>query len=347
MIKVNLDATHDTWASSGALKHLYLRGFLQEDLSSELYDDFEGPLSGKRSCINEKRYSHRNVFRKIGTQNFGEESSRLSQTMRYLISDEFVMRLRALTAIEDLHADPRFYGGGITEMFPGGYLRCHRDFNIHSGTGQYRRLNLLVYLNPVWPKEWGGGIELWSPDHLTRLAAFQGCKGDAVLFETSEISFHQVPPISRSALAPRRALALYYFSNQWPYNVDHRTSTDYQLTPTQWVELIRLVFLFKTLTLDELITKIQSIIPNPWTYQKSDIPIAYNAFMKVTENFGTRRAEIIESMTAVAASLEAGRFIPSRVDGDSLWAYKLILSLSSAKTTGDPYSESYFSLSLA
>ena len=46
----------------------------------------------------------------------------------------------------------------------GGYLKIHSDFIYLRKRKLKRRLNLLLYLNETWEENWGGAIELWSPD---------------------------------------------------------------------------------------------------------------------------------------------------------------------------------------
>ena len=58
----------------------------------------------------------------------------------------------------------------------------------------------------MWDQKWGGDIELWSEDHLSLIRKIPCFSNDAALFETSEISFHQVTPISNDAKRKRRAL---------------------------------------------------------------------------------------------------------------------------------------------
>lgn len=315
--------------------------FLDSNTAQAVYNEFEYCMTSKRDSIYTKKYTHRNVFRKIGTQVY-PDNSKLGTIMKYLISEEFTSKLRMITGIEDLHADPNYYGGGITEMFPGGYLKCHKDFNKHSGTGQYRKLNLLVYLNPEWPITWGGGIQLWCPKHQKLLTHIYGSSGDAVLFETSEISYHQVPPINPSAIQPRRALALYYFSNSWPVGVAERTMTDYQLTPYQWATLIEIVFHLRAQSDDLRLESIQKCRPSPWTYQKSDIIIANACFKRITELFGSSRSQAINNLKRIGAQIEHGEDISSLDEKDHLLA-KILASLESDETKGDSYTEDSFS----
>ena len=336
------------WDASGELRHIFIRNVIAQDSAHAIFHEFEDCMESKRQALLTKRYTHRNVFRKMGTQKF-PSGSLMQSTMEYFISDQFVKRLKLITGIDDLHADPNFYGGGISEMVAGGYLKCHRDFNKHSGTGQYRRLNLLVYINPVWEEDWGGGIQLWDPKHHSLLSHFFGHGGDAVLFETSEISYHQVPPIRPSTPEPRRTLALYYFSNSWPPDVDERVYTDYQLTPQQWSLLLDQVYQARHDKFDDnsIISKIQSAKPDPWTYQKSDILLASRYLSEISalcKHYNVRLESSLGTIAELSLEIERGNKIDF-VTGSPQYLGELLsilLSMKSAETRGDSYTESCF-----
>ena len=78
---------------------------------------------------------------------------------------------------------------------PGGRLDVHVDFNVLEKRNLFRRLNILVYLNPTWHDEWGGQIELWDKDvkvcHLRSQPIINKC----LIFETSNVSYHGVAPL--------------------------------------------------------------------------------------------------------------------------------------------------------
>jgi Rps23 Pro-64 3,4-dihydroxylase Tpa1-like proline 4-hydroxylase len=77
-----------------------------------------------------------------------------------LASPEFLADVSYITGIPRLLADPKLAGGGIHVTGPHGRLDVHVDFNLMEANGWHRRLNILVYLNPVWKPGWGGEIEL-------------------------------------------------------------------------------------------------------------------------------------------------------------------------------------------
>ena len=99
---------------------------------------------------------------------------------------------------------------------PGGRLDVHVDFNYLKERALHRRLNLLLYLNPNWPEEWGGQFQLWDKDVKNCEATFAPIFNRCVIFETSEISYHGVVPVSIRAKAPRKSFAAYYYTQEAP-----------------------------------------------------------------------------------------------------------------------------------
>jgi hypothetical protein len=119
--------------------------------------------------------------------------------------------------IPDLHMET--IGGGYHCIEPGGYLQMHADFNRSPMTRNYRRLNLLIYLNDDWTDP-GGCLELWSDRGQEVVVKPEFNR--TVVFETSDHSWHGHPiPASRW----RRSVAAYFFTADPPpgYHEDHST----------------------------------------------------------------------------------------------------------------------------
>lgn len=113
--------------------------------------------------------------------------------------------LEELTGIGPLTADD--LGGGMHMTGEGGRLALHRDFNRHATLPLERRLNLLVFLNEEWEREWGGVLYLGAEREVEVLPLF----GRAVLFECGPESWHGHPdPIVGAHW--RRSLAVYYYA---------------------------------------------------------------------------------------------------------------------------------------
>ncbi|NYZ61342.1 2OG-Fe(II) oxygenase [Luteimonas deserti] len=159
-------------------------------------------------------------------------------------SPDFLQVLSRLTGIDGLLYDRWYLGGGTHENRDGMSLDPHVDFNFHPSERWHRRLNLIVYLNPVWQPEWGGCFELFRDPHATPRAdvsitpAFNRC----ALFETSERSWHgfdtiRLPP--DQAHLTRRSIALYFYTRDRPADeIADRHTTYYvkRQLPERFVE---------------------------------------------------------------------------------------------------------------
>lgn len=124
-----------------------------------------------------------------------------------LNSDEFIGRISELTGIPELLSDPKQTGAGLHSIPPGGFLKMHTDFR-YLPSGWRRRLNLLIYLSPAWRAVWGGALILGKPPASKTILPKAG---RAVLFETTDSSWHGHP---RPTLANihRRSIAVYYYT---------------------------------------------------------------------------------------------------------------------------------------
>jgi len=135
-----------------------------------------------------------------------------------LASPAFLADLYHIAGIPDLLAEEEVEGGGMHITGPGGRLDVHVDFNYLKDRRLYRRLNLLIYLNPVWDQQWGGDIQLWDKDVKSCQHAFVPMLNRCLVFETSDHSFHGVIPVAPDAPYPRISFAAYYYTREAPAN---------------------------------------------------------------------------------------------------------------------------------
>lgn len=131
-------------------------------------------------------------------------------------SRPFVKLIENITGIKGLVPDPYFLGAGIHEIKQGGHLSVHADFNHHKIMNLERRINVLIYCNKDWKKEYGGGLELWD-ERMSKLfhdivPLFNRC----VIFNTTSNSQHGNPqPIDHPLGISRKSIALYYYTATW------------------------------------------------------------------------------------------------------------------------------------
>jgi hypothetical protein len=145
----------------------------------------------------------------------------------HLNSITFLEFLSRVTGIDNLISDPRFDGGGLHQIVPGGKLGVHADFNKHRNFGLDRRLNLLLYLNKDWREEYGGHLELWNRDMSRCEGKVLPIFNRVMIFGTTDFTYHGHPdPLRCPEGMTRKSLALYYFTNGRPaeeISGDHST----------------------------------------------------------------------------------------------------------------------------
>ncbi len=156
-------------------------------------------------------------YRKHRFSVLADMPDRTREFVSCLNAPPFLQVLSEITGIENLRPDPELRGGGIHAIGRGGYLKLHTDFNWHRGLSLHRRLNLLVYLNEDWEAEWNGNIELWSADARQRIFTLAPLIGNALLFETNDISYHGHPdPLQCPEGVFRKSIAMYYYTATRP-----------------------------------------------------------------------------------------------------------------------------------
>jgi Rps23 Pro-64 3,4-dihydroxylase Tpa1-like proline 4-hydroxylase len=180
------------------------------DEVSASYPTFEkaGELGFSFKSVNERR-----KIQITDEQLFPEPAKRLKQA---LSSPEFLSTLSEISGVPKLLADDQLLGGGLHLTGPGGRLDVHVDFNLIEERKLYRRLNLLLYLNPTWKAEWGGHIQLWDRAVKDCRHDFEPKHNRCVIFETSDHSYHGVTPVAETAEFDRRSFAAYYYTEEAP-----------------------------------------------------------------------------------------------------------------------------------
>lgn len=151
-----------------------------------------------------------------------------------LSSPKFMEDLSYITGIEDLVWDPTFSGGGMHQTARNGWLDVHADFNFNDELQLHRRLNILIYLNPVWEESWGGLLELWDKDVKVRHHSFAPSFNRCVVFTTSSTSFHGVTALECPEGKQRCSFAAYYYTREAPPGWDGtRHSTIFRTRPDE------------------------------------------------------------------------------------------------------------------
>jgi Rps23 Pro-64 3,4-dihydroxylase Tpa1-like proline 4-hydroxylase len=139
-----------------------------------------------------------------------------SFVMEYLNSSEFIKYLEELTGHPKLFRDPMLMGGGVHRIKKGGKLSVHVDYNQHPYSGKKRVLNLLIYLNEFWQREWEGNLELWTVNPPQKFIDVEPIFNRAVIFDIEDAPHGHPVPLNTPQHIDRYSLALYYFIDEPP-----------------------------------------------------------------------------------------------------------------------------------
>jgi hypothetical protein len=122
--------------------------------------------------------------------------------------------------------DPSLHGGGVHVMPPGSDLGCHIDYDRHPNrektpyiAGTRRAVNLIAFCHPRWEAGWGGEFYLADTDG-NPVVTLEPKPGRLVAFETNDLSYHGVLPVTGPA--ERVSVAVYLLEPAGPGNVRTR-----------------------------------------------------------------------------------------------------------------------------
>jgi hypothetical protein len=207
------EALRAQFSAAKPFPYIKIDNFLLPDVAREIaesYPDFDTALGQGRTftSVNERK-----KVQITDPSLFPPPVARLNEL---LASPKFLDDLSFITGMPNVLADEKLIGGGIHITGPGGRLDVHVDFNYIKERALHRRLNLLLYLNPDWKDDWGGHFQLWDKNVQHCEATFTPTFNRCVVFETSDISYHGVVPVSPKAAAPRKSFAAYYYTREAP-----------------------------------------------------------------------------------------------------------------------------------
>ena len=187
--------------------------FLKEEFAEEIYSSFPSFNDAQKMGFEFKAV---NELKKVQVTDTKQFPSPIQNLNMVLASPEFVSMVGEFTSTPKLLADPELVGGGIHLTSSGGHLDVHVDFNYIEKRKLHRRLNILVFFNKIWEKEWGGYTDFWDQQikvcHHSLAPIFNRC----IIFETSNISFHGVTPIQCPSNQCRKSFAAYYYTLEAP-----------------------------------------------------------------------------------------------------------------------------------
>ena len=231
-MRLLLPEAKKVYAQAEPFPHIYFDDFFSSNVLERVLKEFPG-----KNDIDWVKY-YDGYQKKLANENEKNIGLFSRHVLYSLNSSLFLKFLEELTGIECLISDPSFRGGGLHNIFRGGMLGVHADFNKHEQYGFDRRLNLLLYLNKDWREEYGGHIELWNKDMNQCVSSYLPKFNRVVIFTTTQTSFHGHPePLACPENMSRKSLALYYYTNdQLGKDQSDYHSTIFKLRPDEKIE---------------------------------------------------------------------------------------------------------------
>ena len=218
------------YAAARPFPHVVVDDFLPDSMASRILAEFPAPDAASWDRLEKSVYS-----KKLAANREEQVGSFTFSVLTDLNGADFLVFLERLTRIQGLAPDPYFEGGGLHQILPGGYLKVHADFNLHSSLRLDRRLNVLLYLNRDWREEYGGHLELWDGTMTRCEVRVLPVFNRAVVFSTLDWSFHGHPdPLACPEGMTRKSMALYYYTAGRPEEeVSPYHSTLWQVRPAE------------------------------------------------------------------------------------------------------------------
>ncbi len=214
--------------------HFWSDNFLDDVFANEIFASFPSFHEAQKIGKEFKTVNEQKKVQVTDSTKFPPPIAKLNQL---LASPEFLELMSDLMGIPHLLADPGLDGGGIHETNSGGHLDVHIDFNLHEKTQWHRRLNILIYFNKDWKEEYGGYFDIWDKDVKKCYGAFAPLFNRVFVFETSNISFHGVRPLTCPPDIMRKSFAAYYYTKEAPAHWDGKYhSTIFKSRPDEWVK---------------------------------------------------------------------------------------------------------------
>ena len=230
----DVDKLQELASNSYPFPFFYVDNFLESGFAEEIYESF--PSYNDALTIG-RSFNAVNEAKKVQITDEIQFPEPIKKLNLLLNSQEFLNKLSTIMGIPDIYVDPKHTGGGIHETSGGGRLDVHVDFNFNKELKLFRRINILIYFNKDWKREYGGILDLWDKDVKTCYAEIMPIFNRMACFATSEISYHGVTPLKCDDGITRKSFAGYYYTKEPPANWDGKYhSTIFKPRPNEWMQ---------------------------------------------------------------------------------------------------------------
>ncbi len=229
---IDVEALTHQFRSSQPFPHIIIDPLVEPEFARTVAASYPTFEEAERLGMRFKTVNERNKIQVTDEALFPEPVRQLAGA---LAAPEFMRQIEQITGIPKLLWDPKYHGGGMHQTSQSGILDVHVDFNFIDD--RFRRLNILVYLNEEWDEAWGGMLELWDQPVKVCHHSVAPSLGRAVIFETSERSFHGVTAVTCPPGRVRKSFAAYYYTEEAPAGYAGKAhSTIFRARPDEYAK---------------------------------------------------------------------------------------------------------------
>tara|TARA_B100001057_G_C22842581_1_gene947681 strand:- start:1164 stop:1943 length:780 start_codon:yes stop_codon:yes gene_type:complete len=220
------------YGDEGPFDHCVIDNFFNTNIAKKLEKEF--PSFNSKSWL---EYDNALEIKKT-CNNWNAFPPLTYQVFNYLNSQEFTSLIsKSIFKNKKLFSDIGLNGGGWHIHKSGGKLNPHLDYSLHPKTGLQRKLNIIIYLNSKWKESWGGHLGFWGNESKERPGEIKKkllpLYNRAILFDTSQNSWHGLPePVDSPLREYRKSIAVYYLCIP-PKNISRRGKALYAPTLDQ------------------------------------------------------------------------------------------------------------------
>lgn len=218
--ELGINHLKEKYEKSGKINYLIVDNLLPNEIATKLSKYFP-----KEKELNHLLGPQENKY--VGV-NFSDKYELLEECINAFQEENLIQIIGEITNIKTLIGDPQLYAGGISSMSKGCFLNPHIDNSHDRNLENFRRLNLLYYVNQKWnPKEGGGELVLY-PNGIKHKAEEISCAFNRlVIMRTDNKSLHGVK-IVKSESRRRKCISTYYFSKNSPSGKNYYHSTSFR-----------------------------------------------------------------------------------------------------------------------
>jgi hypothetical protein len=151
-LEQNKEKFRQEFLNAKPFPHIGIDNFCEENKLLELYNNIPNIETPSADYVFAKAKFEKSKFWELGGV--------FKELYDDLVNPRFAELISYITN-ENIFIDAAFYGGGIHQGKKGSFLDMHADFNYHPlNEDWYRNLNLLIYMNKDWKKEYAGELKL-------------------------------------------------------------------------------------------------------------------------------------------------------------------------------------------